>query len=214
MTLSDAIALLESWRACDSDPTDALPWLRSLPPETTLDEAYNACPRSDWLMWLHCRAGVDRKIVTNVACACVRAALARVASVDARIVIETVEAWTRDEASIEDVRAAKKSVYAVYSRAWYISVGPPELRVRNRARGAVCLAAAYTAALVDADTTVAANAAALAAVFATKAARAIDAIDAIDAANADAAAARQAALVRSIIPWSVMSAALGAVCAK
>lgn len=195
-TLSSAITLLESWGACDSWPTDALPWLRSLPPDTTPEEAYNACKRGDWLLWLAGHAGVDRKIIALAACACIRAALARVDAAEVSAAIETIEAWTRDEASMEDVRAAKIKVYAAnwcdyITYAHADTARRAELCAHYRDRSRMCLAAAYVAAYAVVDD--------------------VSAIDAIDAANAYAVTATQAVFVRSVIPWSVMSAALEAV---
>jgi hypothetical protein len=46
-------------RACD-DEGDAIPWLLTLPPETTINEAWWLCERADWLLWT-----LDRVVHTD-----------------------------------------------------------------------------------------------------------------------------------------------------
>lgn len=48
----ELIAKLKALKACQP----ALDWLASLPPETTLQEAWTKCEVGDWLAWIHERA--------------------------------------------------------------------------------------------------------------------------------------------------------------
>ena len=140
----------------------------------THKKAWKTCKRGDWLLWIAGRLGVDRKLLVLAACACARTALKFVLKGEdrPRIAIETAEAWTRGEATIDQVRsAAYASALAAY--AAYATNAPY----------AASRAAAYAAN--------AANAAA-------------------DAADAVLAAARKdmAAIVRKIIPFSVIKKAI------
>ena len=100
--------------------------------------AWNACERGDWMLWLLGRisgpAWSDtRKPLTLAACECARLALPY--TKDPRILacIETAEAWTRGEATPEQVRAAAAAdAAAAYDAA--------------AAADAAAVAAAYAAA--------------------------------------------------------------------
>ncbi len=92
---------------------DARQWaddLRGIPAR----KAWEACKRGDWLLWLAAKLNVDRKLVVLAACDCARTALQFVPAGEERprIAIETAEAWTRGEATIEQVRAAAAAAYA------------------------------------------------------------------------------------------------------
>ena len=77
----------------------------------TLEQAWNECPRGDWLLWLAGQLDVDRKLLVRAACQCARLALLHVPAGETRPLeaLETAEAWTRGEATIEDVRAAAEA---------------------------------------------------------------------------------------------------------
>ena len=159
----------------------SLEWLKS----RTLAEAWEQCERGDWLLWLAAKAGVDRKRLVMAACACARLALVHVPAGEQRprIAIETAEAWCRGEATIEQVKEAR--------------------------RNAADAAAAYAAA----DAAYAAAAAAYAAyAYAYAAYAAADAAYAAADAAADsrAAALKEAAeLVRGLISCAEVEAAIG-----
>jgi hypothetical protein len=79
----------------------------------SLDAAWVACERADWMLWLIGRVSGppesdDRKRLVLCACACARTALRH--TTDARVLacIETAERWTRCEATIADVKAARR----------------------------------------------------------------------------------------------------------
>ena len=50
----------------------ALKWARTQ--DNPLD-AWIACPRGDWLLWLAMKLGVEHRVVVQAACACARLAL-------------------------------------------------------------------------------------------------------------------------------------------
>jgi hypothetical protein len=93
-----------------------------------LPTAWDACERGDWLLWYAAWTGVDRRLVVRAACACARTALRYVPEGEDRPLraIETAEAWTRGEATIEDVRrtaaAAAAYAYASADAAAYAAV--------------------------------------------------------------------------------------------
>lgn len=101
---------------------DAREWVRSSRVRS-LESAWLKCERGDWLLWYAAKRGVDRRTAVLAACACARLALPHAKSDLARICIETAEAWARGEATIEQVREARKraaacaSVYAAADAA-------------------------------------------------------------------------------------------------
>lgn len=103
---------LEDLNACN----DAVQWAQSY---DSLDVAWAACERADWMLWLLGRLSGPpeseaRKPLVLCACACARTALRFVKEGETRPLacIETVERWARGEASIDDVRQARKAAYA------------------------------------------------------------------------------------------------------
>ena len=175
---------IESLRRLGACP-EATQWAESQPDAET---AWRQCPRGDWLLWAAARLDIDRKLLVRAACACARTALPRVPAGEERprIAIETAEAWSRGEATIDDVLRAARDACA----AW------------NNAAAAAAHAAAY-AAYAAADTASAAADAAYAAAAAADDAYAA----AADAARSDSLA-RSADIVREILPWEAMSAKL------
>lgn len=96
---------LASLNACD----DARKWVGG----KSLTEAWNTCERGDWMLWLVGRhVGEDswpsRQDIVLTACDCAELALKYVPEGEdrPRKAIETARAWTRGEATIEEVRAA------------------------------------------------------------------------------------------------------------
>ena len=76
----------------------------------TFADFWASVDRTDWLFWLAGRL-LDRKLLVRAACACARTALQYVKPGEERPrkAIETTEAWTRDEATLVQVRAAAAS---------------------------------------------------------------------------------------------------------
>src|SRR3990172_9331619 len=90
---------------------EAVEWARTQP---SLARAWRVCPRGDWMLWLAEKRHVDRKRLTWVACQCARTALRYVPDGEARPLrcIEVTEAWTRGEATLDEVRAAGAAAWA------------------------------------------------------------------------------------------------------
>lgn len=132
-------------------------------------DAWESCPRGDWLLWLAEKLEIDHKSIVLAACDCAELSLKYVPGSEdrSRKLIEAARAWCRDEASIDDVRnAADAIVYAVAAAAAYAADAVGD------AVYAVAAAAAYAADAV---------------IYATDVADAADAADAAgDAAAADA----------------------------
>jgi len=77
----------------------------------TIEAAWHACHRGDWLLWLAGRVNIPRPMLVLAACACAREALIHVPAGEFRPLkaIETAEAWARsghDAPSLSDVRSA------------------------------------------------------------------------------------------------------------
>jgi hypothetical protein len=157
-------------------------WAAELLEGTTLQQAWDLCPRADWLLWLLARTGAERKLLTLAACACARTALPFVAAGEdrPRIAIEWIEAWARGEASLGEVRAAVSHARPISSYA---------------------ASAARAAADVIADGV---NYAADAAVYAAEAAVYARAVNAFTCEGCDTdrceALARMAVIVRTFFP--------------
>lgn len=106
----------------DALPRDACPeareWCRTQPDYPT---AWETCPRGDWLLWLAERSDVNRRLLVLAACDCARLSLRYVPAGETRPLraIEAAEAWTRGEATLEEVRIAVDAAYsATEAYAW------------------------------------------------------------------------------------------------
>lgn len=114
MNAEECKALLEIIDACK----DARQWAKG----KTLHEVWTTCERGDWLLWLAGRMEGQpgwhtRQQIVLAACDCAETALQYV-PVDEnrpRLAMETARAWTRGEATLEQVRAA---AYAAYAAAY------------------------------------------------------------------------------------------------
>lgn len=167
---------------------ESLEWYDAAPGEPT--HLWIACPRIAWLFWCAIRAGVDIRSIVLAACDCARFALPFIPDeterADSCTRIETAEAWTRGEATLEQVRAAADAAADTVSYATHATTA-----IHSAAYATVAAAYAADAAHSAAADTVAAHAAAAA-----------------------TAAARQvtyrtcANIVRSRIPWSLIETAL------
>ena len=104
---------LKTWLKSKTACSESLTWLG----DRDLETAWAECPRGDWLLWLAAKAGIDRKRLVMTACATAREALQFVPAGEdrPRKAIETAEAWCRGEATIEQVREARKN--AAYAAA-------------------------------------------------------------------------------------------------
>ncbi len=174
---------------------DAIEWAHSR--SGTAADAWAACERGDWLLWVAARTGVDRRLVAFAACDCARPALDYVPAGEhrPRAAIETVEAWARGEASLGDVRAAAAAAYA--SAATAATAAYATVATAYAATAAYAVAAAAAAAAADVAT------ATTAASAATAAARAASAT-----ATARAASHRRSAeLVRARISLALLEEA-------
>jgi hypothetical protein len=108
--------LLKELRACN----EAVKWSAQY---KTLAEAWPQCERADWLLWLCANMAGEpgwptHKQVVYAACQCARTALPYTTAPQALTCIEVTEAWTRGEATINDVRAAAAYAYAATAAAY------------------------------------------------------------------------------------------------
>ena len=104
----------------------------------TPEQAWAACERGDWMLWLVGRAGIEREKLVLVACECARLALPHTSDERVKKAIEVTEAWARGEVAIEDVRAARQGALAARTAAY---------------AAAAAAAAAYAAYAADARAT-------------------------------------------------------------
>ena len=102
--------LLLSLGACE----DALLWSEG----KTLKVAWSTCDRGDWLLWLAGRmegreGWVTRQELVLAACDCAELSLKYVKDREdrPRIAIETTRKWARGEATLEEVRIARRAAY-------------------------------------------------------------------------------------------------------
>jgi hypothetical protein len=96
---------------------DAAAWAKGF--TGTARQAWLACERGDWLMWLCARLEVDRKLVVTAACDCAERALKFVPAGEdrPRKAIETARAWVRGEATIAEVHAAAAARQASFKES-------------------------------------------------------------------------------------------------
>ena len=173
----------------------------------THKKAWETCKRDDWLLWIAGKVDIDRKLLVMAACACARTALKFVLKGEdrPRIAIETAEAWTRGEATIDQALSAAYAARVAANAARVAANAAYAARVAANADAAAAdaaaraaAAAAHAAAYAATDAAYAAAAAADAAAYAARAA----------AYAADAAHKNMADIVRKIIPFSVIKKAI------
>lgn len=125
-------------------PGEAVPWAEQY--GSAWSTALAACDRREWLTWLAGalmrRGHLDRRVLVRCACACARTALQYVPAGEERPLraIEVTEAWCRGEATIDEVREARRGAYATATAATYAAA-----TYAAAAAGAVTYAAAATA---------------------------------------------------------------------
>jgi hypothetical protein len=163
------VATLRRLGAC----SDAVEYAKG---HETLQAAWDACPRADWMLWLMGKAAggprsQSRRRLVLVACACAREALPLVRKGEGRplAAIELAERWARGERgiSISDLRAAADAAYAAYAYAAAAAARAAYAATAAAAATAAYAAAAYAAAAYAAAAAAAAYAAAAAAAAAT-----------------------------------------------
>ena len=100
---------------------DALIWAKDF---DNLDDAWQACERGDWMLWLLGKlAGSpkskSRKKLVLAACQCARLALPHIQKGELRPLkaIETAEAWSRGERGVVTLEEVRKAAYAATSAA-------------------------------------------------------------------------------------------------
>jgi len=126
----------------------------------TLQDAWNACERGDWMLWLVGKLsgepGSDsRKKLVGVACQCARTALQHVPAGEdrPRIAIETAEKYVQGGATLDEVRAAANAyaaadaaAYATYAAADAATYAAADAAADAAAYATYAAAAAYAAA--------------------------------------------------------------------
>ena len=104
------------------------------------EAAYLACERGDHMLWIAEVLGVDRRLLVLAACDCAERTLRFAWAQDVPVLRETLRvarAWTRGEATIEEVRAVE-AARAAAAGTW--------AREEARAAGAASRAAREEAA--------------------------------------------------------------------
>ena len=107
--MSDFVVGLRKLGACPA----AVEWARGFP---TLQAAWDACGRADWMLWLCERVDGEIRPATRLAaCACARTALRCVPAGEDRPLraIETAERFARGEATAEEMADAMADAVAV-----------------------------------------------------------------------------------------------------
>ena len=104
MTRKQLMAYLRNHKACG----DAVAWIKGSEHQT-LAEAWGACERADWMLWLVAELDVEYSPRLRLsACACARTALRFVPPGEdrPRLAIETAEKYARGEATDNELDAA------------------------------------------------------------------------------------------------------------
>ena len=135
--------------------SDARAWAKD---QVSFPAAWIACDRGDWLLWIAARVitdPADRMLVVLAACDCAETALVHVPADEERPrrCIETVRAWTRGEATIEQVREGRDAAYAAAAAVAYAYADAAYAAAYAAADAAYVYAAAYAADAADAART-------------------------------------------------------------
>lgn len=112
--------------------------------QNTWEEAWNNCPRTDWLLWLIGKdTSIKRERIVVCACAIARTVLKFVKEGELRplAAIETAERWTKGEATLEDIRKARNGA-AVAAHAAAADVAYADAAAAAAAAADVAYAAA------------------------------------------------------------------------
>jgi hypothetical protein len=96
--------------------SEALAWLG----ERTAKQAWEECPRADWLMWWAARTPINPHTqIVLAACQCARRALRFVSRHEhrPRLVIEAAEQWTKEPTIAYASAAAEAAAWAMRAAA-------------------------------------------------------------------------------------------------
>lgn len=176
---------------------EALDWLHEFN-HPTLQEAWAACPRADWMFWLLRKAiqkghSIDPRALVLCACDIAETVLIHIPAGEdrPRTAIETIRRWLIGEATAEEVRSAHRAALDFARATPLASFRTASAAAANAAAHVVTIAVESAEAVAYVSAAVAvANAAA----YATSAAVAV--------AYADADAAFEAAdIVRRYFPY-------------
>ncbi len=109
-------------------------------------EAWETCEDARWMLSAAVTEGVDRRLVVRAACACARTVLDRVPAGEERPrrALETAEAWTRGEATLDQVEQTASAAYGTSSFGAYAAYAASHASAN--ASFAVAAAAAAAAA--------------------------------------------------------------------
>jgi len=124
--------------------SDAATWLGN---QTNITEAWNACPRGDWMLWLAARVGVERPTLVKAAAACARLSFVYVKEGEIRPLkaIEAAEAWAENPTE-ENRKAADAAAYAAAYAAYDAAYAAYDAAYAAYAAANAAYAAAYAAA--------------------------------------------------------------------
>jgi hypothetical protein len=108
---STSPSTLTDLNACD----EAIKWVRE-GGFKSLEKAWLACERGDWMLWFAQRRGADIKTLTLAKCGCARLALPHTKDPRVLACIETAERWARGEATEKEMEDARRSAYAASAK--------------------------------------------------------------------------------------------------
>ena len=168
----------------------------------SFQDAWDECPRGDWMLWLLSMSKPDHKKIILASCKIARTVLKYVPKDEKRPLkaIQTTEAWAKGKATLKKVQDASNAAYlaassasaaaAEASSAYYAASSSSAASSSAFAASSSAFAANAAAYAADAAyaARAAANAAADAAYYAAYASAAANAADAAEAAAAYAAA--------------------------
>jgi hypothetical protein len=110
---------LQALGACE----DAMQWAKGF---TSFDDAWKACPRGDWMLWLLGKLagppeGDARRRLVRAAVSCARTALVHVKDEKSRAAtkrcLDVALAWSKGKATIEQLRGARLAAATGYADA-------------------------------------------------------------------------------------------------
>jgi hypothetical protein len=146
--------------------SEAVAWAKHY---TMPDKAWRECVRGDWMLWLIGKlSGAPesdaRKKLVLAACDCAALPLPHATSVAAALCLETARKWARGEATIEELREARKVAAAAAAAAFSAAADAAAAAFSAAFSAAAAAAAAFSAAFSAAAVADAADAAAFSAV--------------------------------------------------
>ena len=109
----DLVSLLPG-TPCDA----ATDWLRSLPEGTTPQQAWDQCPRADWMFWLYAQRTPDVTVMVRIALEIARTV--QHLNTDARIgaCLDTVGHWLADPTGVSLQNLGATAYAADAAAAW------------------------------------------------------------------------------------------------